>query len=441
MILNFSYLKFDFKKILQVLMTLFIFLIPFQIKDIIYQAQFISGKFSPYLTFELNFQDILFGFIVLIFGYLLLKKEINLEINHMDIFLNSLLLILLLIVIQTLFMGTDLLSFLKIFRILECFILFIILQNAIFDKDEIKIVFMIAMALQVLIALLQYITQGSIGLHFLGESFLSSDSLGIAKVDILNKKFIRGYGTFLHPNIFSAFCAVALFFAMSFWKRRKILVSMAIFWFLVGIFVGMSRSVILGMGVILICAFLSREWREWRQWRQYELSRSGKRKYILGILLGIFLILFLAGKNFDILKERFSFSDSATISERILQIDISLEMIKKYPFGVGLGNFVNHMQEFSDEVLAPWQFQPVHNFWLMLATELGVLITFFILLLGFYLFWQFWKMRNLFSFVLLLFIFIVSQFDHYFYDIYAGQMLIVIVFGIIASMKYETISF
>ena len=60
-------------------------------------------------------------------------------------------------------------------------------------------------------------------------------------------------------------------------------------------------------------------------------------------------------------------------------------MIKDNPlFGVGLKNFVVAMDDYADERLLPYLHQPVHNIYLLIAAESGVLalVVFLIFLLN-----------------------------------------------------------
>jgi hypothetical protein len=53
---------------------------------------------------------------------------------------------------------------------------------------------------------------------------------------------------------------------------------------------------------------------------------------------------------------------------------MAAEMLQKNPLGVGAGRFVLEMREMMTRVLAPWELQPVHNVYMLLGAELGVLV-------------------------------------------------------------------
>jgi hypothetical protein len=106
----------------------------------------------------------------------------------------------------------------------------------------------------------------------------------------------------------------------------------------------------------------------------------GKRGTILvaGIVI-IVLALFVPKINFsDFLVK--------SMNERILYLDDSVSVIKSSPIaGIGSGQFVLEMQKYSQIQLEYWQFQPVHNVFLLIWSELGIIGLFIFL-------WFIWKL-------------------------------------------------
>ena len=60
------------------------------------------------------------------------------------------------------------------------------------------------------VVFIQVSTQHSIGLKYLGESFLRVGNPGIATINLFGEKILRGYGLFPHPNILAAFLGLTL---------------------------------------------------------------------------------------------------------------------------------------------------------------------------------------------------------------------------------------
>jgi hypothetical protein len=134
-------------------------------------------------------------------------------------------------------------------------------------------------------------------------------------------------------------------------------------------------------------------------------------------------------------------------------------IFKNHPIlGIGNGQFVLEMQKYIFPKLQDWQFQPVHNVFLLILSELG--------LVGLGLFiWFLWKVfhvehfkchsgldpesnkilnqvqddkekKTFFKSILLSFIFIML-FDHYLWDIQQGQILLWLTFGLIVGEGKE----
>jgi hypothetical protein len=63
---------------------------------------------------------------------------------------------------------------------------------------------------------------------------------------------------------------------------------------------------------------------------------------------------------------------SQSYNERLIYLKPAFKIISTYPlFGLGNGQFVPRMEHFSTISLQPWQFQPVHNVFLLVWSELG----------------------------------------------------------------------
>lgn len=82
---------------------------------------------------------------------------------------------------------------------------YVVSRGTLFLLDLFKVL-IISLAIQFIITLCQIIHQSSIGLYFLNESKIQLQAINVAKSEIFNSKTIRGYGTFLHPNILAGYC-------------------------------------------------------------------------------------------------------------------------------------------------------------------------------------------------------------------------------------------
>lgn len=177
------------------------------------------------------------------------------------------------------------------------------------------------------LGIFQYFTKGSVGglFYWLGErKFLFNDA-NVAPYP---------YATFSHPNSFAGFLLIFGIFLLQFKSKLK----PKYFWTL----------------IILIVINLI-------------LTNS------LNIYIMIILLIFLKFKNNFTL---FMFVDftQRTFTYRIELIKSALKMIKShFWFGVGLNNFIPSLVKVSNTFINSWELQPVHNIFLLVFSETGII--------------------------------------------------------------------
>ena len=96
-------------------------------------------------------------------------------------------------------------------------------------------------------------------------------------------------------------------------------------------------------------------------------------------------------------------------------------------------------------MLAPWVFQPVHNIYLLIAAETGILGLASFLTFLFFIFKKAWeKIKSLaggeriylYSFLFIAYNFLfIGLFDHFLWDLQQGQLLFWMILGIIAGLS------
>ena len=150
----------------------------------------------------------------------------------------------------------------------------------------------------------------------------------------------------------------------------------------------------------------------------------------------IFLISSILIMLFFILKPDTYSLLFKSLQERTFYLNVSHGTFISNPLlGIGLGQFVVNMQNINN--IQPWQYQPVHSVFLLILNELGIVIFFMFLYFICKLFHveQFERKNILFTYfktILISFLFIML-FDHYFWDIQQGQILLWLLFGIIVG--------
>jgi O-antigen ligase len=416
----------------QFFLALFLLVFPLQIRLFVYGPSFYgSGNFNPYTTFFLYGADIFLAFAFFCWGLSLLfqKSKQPLKITCGDRRLTFLLLIFLLTLIPGLFWAQDQwLHLLFSLRFLEFFLLYLLIVEGVLSRQRIFFFMVVSLCFQATLAIFQFFFQSSVGLHFLGETVVTPTTLGVAKIDMPFGKILRAFGTFPHANVLGGAMVFGLIVISFLWnnhrnsKKRKWFF-LALFLLSLGLLFSFSRSAFLAAGA----AFLLVKNASGSIWKRFFLPGTV-------VAVGI-LIIFTLGPENPLFQRIFS-DDPKSVSERLLYADISGQMIKAEPLGVGLGGFTQVMQNFTGQKLSPWLFQPVHNIFLLGFSELGVFGgLMFMVLFGYS--WYvllFKKAKDPLLLGLLTVITVIGLFDHYFFSLYPGQVLLFIVLALVSSI-------
>ena len=341
----------------------------------------------------------------------------------------------------------------NLFRLLEMIFLFIVSRDLL-KQHTVRIytqfILFIGGTIQATIAILQFIYQRSIGLKWLGENIISPDIHGIAKFSFEGEKFIRAYGTFPHPNVLGIFLLFSLASGLSLVLSKKVLMDKIRLQYrliflsefviiLVGILLTYSRAIIAFTFLLLIIFALTQKKFISKRYKQY--CDQLKIPFFLQTTLAIILIFGGVFFAYNLIAPRLCIqcSGDASMHFRKIYRQTAELIILKHPFlGIGLGNFVPISKELAGSQLSPWRFQPVHNLYLLIASELGLVSLFlFLLTIFLFVFRQFrWKILitsplNLFFLMSLL----IAFFDHYFWTIPQGQIIFWLAFALASVQK------
>lgn len=396
---------------------------------------FILGQYSDFTTISLYLSDIILFLLILEgfaskwftakfskISYYAIILIIGLYISNFDNFN-----------LHSLFAFAKLLELVFIFEITKQFLEI----NSIKALKIFIPVFLFCAYLQGILAILQFYLNSSIGLHVVGEALLSPDILGVAKIVAHGTTSIRGYGTFPHPNLLSSYLVTGLLlsFVSYFLINKRFIKNIVLIGFSLltfSLFLTFSRAAGLALTSGLI-VFISLSLSKMKQ-------RVALNKPIIAILFGLTLSVLVLGPY---ISSRTNFSEQ-TNSNRSIYNKIGLNMLKSDLLtGFGFGQSMVHMQQFSSQILEPWEIQPIHNYFLLASVDGGILFGIMLLLILLITFFKlarctwntdissdpeiFYIRLTLLS-VLLSFL-ILMQFDHYFYTLQQTQFLLWIVIG------------
>jgi len=419
------------KKVEKIFLYAFLLFLPFNIKKFIASPL----KIEPLTEFSALFlylSDILIISILSLWLIRLIKTR-QFKFKKLPLWGYFLILFIVFLSLSLVLSQNSVIGLYFLVKILLAIGLFLYLRLNLTKKiflNALKI-FTLGGLIQSFVALEQYICQSSLGLKYLGESVAGLNISGIAKIELLGNKLLRSYGTFAHPNILATFLLLALYSAIYLSLKHKSVYLLALPIISLGLILTFSRT-ILFFGLISLIIFFTHNYLKIKN------IKILKPILVLFISFAIFSLVFL-----PYLTNRFSLhKEEQAVSLRIFYNKVSHQIIKTSPFlGVGLGNFIIRLKEIYPD-LENWQYQPVHNIYLLISSEIGILgFIAFILFLIFLLRANFLKAKiynlKFFMFYFLCFTFLgIALFDHFFFTINQGVLMFWLALGIMNDKTY-----
>ena len=340
-------------------------------------------------------------------------------------------------------------------KLIEVFIVFAFILNKIVPHRTYLlnsfIIIIIVGTFQSIFAICQFILQKSLGLTWLWESMIAPNIPGVAKIIVNGDKYIRSYGLMPHPNILGGFLLVSIILTITIIciSRKPQIIDKCSLWNTLNKFI-VPRGTQLILLILLVFQIIA---------QFLTFSKSA----ILGTIIGIAYLIVVSRETFGVLFKitKYGFFVfliilllainlkfdiglwlNQSLQERIVYLNISRETITNNVLtGSGIGQFVPNMSKHHN--LAEWQFQPVHNVFLLVWSELCliglILFTFIIWMIIYkpkitnvsretnringYL-----TIKNMLNSLIIGLIFIML-FDHYFWDIHQGILILWTVAG------------
>lgn len=244
-------------------------------------------------------------------------------------------------------------------RWLLAFAVFIAWQAMELDRRELTRVFLIGLAAQAVIGILQVINRGPLGLP--AEMALTIDRPRAAVLWLEGSAWLRAYGMTFHPNVLGGFLAVGLALGLpevKTWSGR------VIWWLmLAGLLVTFSRSAWLaaGLTVLPLAVWLYRQYPGLRIPLRITLGSAAGAGLISGAVLMAPIL-----SRFDVFS---SVSEYTSISARGELLTLALQSIRQHLLtGIGAGNFPLLALRSNVHDAA----HSVHNVALLLGAEIGL---------------------------------------------------------------------
>lgn len=427
------------KSSLEHLFYLFIFFLPIQTRWM-WRMRALNGGFWEYGTLSIYAAEVLLWVIFFLYAIYIFrrgdflgkkfawnKKTLLVSLVFVFIFLNFL---------SFLFSSDRAAAFQGIFRLLEGVALMFFIINFPLNFKKIALGFSLAGFFQGLLALWQFSEQKVFASKWLGMAPQNaSDMLGESVIENSFGRFLRAYGTLPHPNMLGGFLVLAaLSSAYLFLRAKDNKESLALLMLLsaniLGIFLTFSRSAYIAVSLSLVIFVAFDFLRERRFDRTIFLTFA-----YLAIVLAFSLIYMEFGKSRFHSIGRL---EKKSVAERQALFQESFFLIQRHPWlGVGPGNFTPAVQREFSSHKKPWEYQPVHSLYLLIASETGIISLGAFLIFSFLALARTCMKKNYFGFAALWGILAAGFFDHYFGSLYFGIIFLWCVFGIALRSSAE----
>jgi len=425
-----------FKRSTEYLFYLFVFLLPWQTKLILRSSETNFNEISLYAS-----HLILLLILICFFVKQIRTHNPKEKISKFWYFLIG----LELFILASFFFATDqVLAFYRYILFLVGLGLFYLLKEGfrknIYEEcclNKIKIIysFLISVFFQALLGIHQFLTQSSFAFKYLGLAAHSPDSLGASIIETASGRWLRAYGGLDHPNILGGVLTVALILAAHLLAKKKMLNSrqeiwesifLFIFYFfaLFALFFTFSRAawlaLIIGLIILLIDLVIKKD--------RWILGR-----YIALLFFSAILIFIIAFSYRDLINTRLQATsrlEVKSLSERQEYFNQARELIKdNWLFGVGPGNYTTALISQDKIGGSIWNYQPVHNVFLLLWAESGVLSLLFFILFLIFLIKK--DRREAFSWAILGALIVLMLFDHWLWSLPFGFLFLFLFLGLI----------
>lgn len=433
---------------LRYLLYAFFFLLPWQTRWLIQTGQ-LNGGYWEYGTISLYGLDLLLIASLIIFLYF--KKSSLASKSHIPFTLKLYLLLSLLYLVITI--PFSLSPTLSLFHggllLVSVFVIYLCLNSDLRFYNATR-AFISGATLSAGLGIWQFITQTTVTSKWLGLANHSAEVLGTSVVeavapDGIIERWLRAYGSFDHPNIFGGYMALALILAVWIWltrdaSRKKFEnygLMLSIITLTTAVFFSFSRTawLVSSLGLITLSLF-------------FFLHYKQQRRELIGVWAIIIVISSLImSQYYYLLIPRFkadSRLETISLTERTASLETSWELIQQKPIlGQGLGTYTLAVAKNNTPNQPAWFYQPVHNIFLLIVVETGILGLLLCLLilrnLGIYFFKKTPRAQTGLGLALCLGLFLIALFDHWLWSLHAGLLVGATIFSLLSLLRREAL--
>ena len=415
-------------KAIEYLLYLLVFLLPFQTR-FIYKTAVLNDHPWEYGTFSLYATELLMGvilFLSIIYALLVIKQK---KPKSSEQTTKRLLLFFLFFAILGLNCFIAINSSIAFYKLSQLILAIALMFTIWFIKpswEKFSWSIILSGLIQGSIAVQQFIAQYIPANKWLGIAEQNPETLGVPVIATETIRWLRSFGTLPHPNILAGFLLICLILTMSLFittktkKHQKVLPMIFAVMFL-GLITTLSRGAILAFLIALIIF-------------SYKLTTNKKATKAISkfALITIFIIIIFSVSFPNLIISRTMGNnrlEQLSNITRLNQYTEASEIIKNnWLVGTGLSNYTVNLYQ-STPGLEGWQYQPIHNTYILIFSELGVLgfatsLLFILYLIYNLLAKQKWSTEQAAAYSCLAGLGITAMFDHYLWSFFFGLMLL-----------------
>jgi hypothetical protein len=446
---------------------LLVFLLPWQTVWIIRQATIGSGALSgpwQYGAIQIYAVEVLVWVLVLFWflsaGYVRLshpgsslREWRRSQTRHVDLCIIA---ALLLAALSLLWAQDRAVAFAALVHSVEGALLFFLYRSVPLKLSLLAGAWIAAASIQGALALWQVGAQMIFANTILGIATQDPATLGTAVIQAGDRRMLRAYGSFPHPNVLGAYlavsmawCPILLRLAREKWQWLIILGASQVI--LAGLLVSFSRgawiAALAGSGTALAVRFFCR--KESNGYRRQELAKQTKPPIVISplvifvllcaMMVGIFSVSF-----FDELRVRAGIQrtrlEDQSIDERISLFVRSAPLLREVWYrGTGIGNFTNSLFVYERDRAkdrAWYTYQPLHNVLGMIGAELGIVGAIVFVAVALFLILA----MPVMAYPLIGTLATLSLFDHFLWTLPVGIFMVSMTLGVLVRKDGEQIS-
>jgi len=438
------------ERLIKIGLYIWIFLLPWQTRWLA-MPRFVKNEFWEYGSVSLYATEILALLILVLFFIFIIGQRDWLKIlaffknknNYKQINLFSVCILLLSwVIISNFWAGDHLIVWTRLTHIILAMFMLGVMTYLSISWQKVLTILISAGVLQGYMAINQFLGQAVHGSTWLGISEQLPLTYGVSVIQYETLRWLRAYGSLPHPNILGSVMTISLLALVlfllkiqkgdiAFIKFNPKLFTVAwygsLFFIFSGLLLSFSRATWLAT-IVGLCIFFVIIYKYHRRLLAYFLKINLVLVLIILFWFAVTPLPFITRLQGEQPLEKQSYE------ERIKSYSDSKEVSEAYWLqGSGLGNYTSVLIHNNPQAKMSLN-QPLHNSWLLVFNELGVIG--FILFIVLFYFVFITSRARLVALAFLLPITVLMLFDHFWISLIFGNYLLLFIFYFVRRLQF-----